>query len=126
MPAAEILAAAESIDKARMISHAYNKLLGVRVHFQVCVDSKDLFTSLSTQRSFIDRSIRSDVAYIRYEFQLGNVDKITWLPDSLNLDDDLTKLDSPLTDVLQLTLYIGLQLDLGDVAETKTAEKNFG
>ena len=91
------------------------------------MDSRDLFTSLSTQRNSIDRSIRSDVACIRYEFQVGSVDLITWVPGKLNLADVLTKPDSPLTDVLQLTLYTGrIQLDFQSVIETKSAEKNYG
>ena len=97
------------------------------IKLQTCVDSKDMFTSLSTQRNSIDRSIRSDVAFIRFEFQVGSVDKITWIPGKLNLADVLTKPDSPLTEALQLTLFPGkLQLDFDGQSKTKTSEKNYG
>lgn len=127
VPAAEILATSEAIDESKMIAHAYMELLNLNVPVHVCVDSKDLFTSLSTQRNSIDRSIRSDVACIRHEFQVGNVDEISWIPGKLNLADVLTKPDSPLTDMLQLTLFTGrLQVDYSEESETKSTENNYG
>lgn len=50
-PAAEILDAAKAIDEIKTTAHAHTKLLGVNVHIHLCVDSKDFFTSLSTQRN---------------------------------------------------------------------------
>lgn len=58
VPAGEILAAAEATDKSKTIAHTYTALHGIYVKIHLCVDSKDLFTSLSTQRNSIDRSIR--------------------------------------------------------------------
>ena len=66
VPAAEILASAEAIDEGKSIAHAYSELLGVEVKVHLCVDSKDLFTSLSSQRNYIDRSIRGDAASILF------------------------------------------------------------
>ena len=127
VPAAEILGTAEGIDEIKIIANVYRELLDVEIGTQICVDSKDLFTSLSTQRNSIDRSIRSDVACIRFEFQVGSINKITLLPGKLNLEDALTKRDSPLTEVLQLTLYTGrIQVDLDGNMETKSTKKNYG
>ena len=121
------LGTAEGIDEIKIIANVYRELLDVEIGTQICVDSKDLFTSLSTQRNSIDRSIRSDVACIRFEFQVGSINKITWLPGKLNLADALTKRDSPLTEVLQLTLYTGrIQVDLDGNMETKSTKKNYG
>ena len=127
VPAAEILAAGEAIDEAKSIAHAYRQLLGVKIGVQLCVDSKDLFRSMSSQRNSIDRSIRADVACIIFEFQVGGVDKITWIPGKINLADVLTKTNSPLTDSLQLTLFTGrLKIDFQKESETKFADKNYG
>lgn len=127
IPAAEILASGETIDEAKSIAHTYRELLNMDISVQLCVDSKDLFTSLSTQRNSIDRSIRADVACIRFEFQVGCVDKITWIPGKINLADVLTKTDSPLLEALQLTLFNGrLNIDFQQSAETKSAAKNYG
>lgn len=127
VPAAEILATTEAIDEVKMICNAYREILRIKIETQICVDSKDLFTSLSTQRNSIDRSMRNDVSCIRFKFQVGSLDKITWLPGKLNLADALTKQDSPLTEALRLTLYTGrLQLEFERNTETKTTEKNYG
>ena len=127
VPAAEILASSEAIDEAKGIAHAYSEILNIDVRVHLCVDSKNLFTSLSTQRNSVDRSIRGDVACIRFEFQVGNLDQITWIPGKTNLADALTKRDSPLTDALQLTLFSGLlNISYEECAETKSAEKNYG
>ena len=127
VPAAEIFAAGHGIDNGKAVAHAYSQILNMNIPVRLCVDSKDLFTSLSTQRNSIDRSIRGDVASIRYEFQVGNVRQISWIPGKLNLADVLTKKDSPLTDALQLTLFTGkLQIDLEGHTETKSADKNYG
>lgn len=72
---------------------------------QLCVDSKDIFTSLSSKLNSIDRSIQSDVAFIWFEIHVGPVDKIKWIPGRLNLADVLTKPDIPLTGLLRLALY---------------------
>ena len=105
VPAAEILASAEAIDEAKMISHAFSEIMNMNIGVHLCVDSKDLFTSLSTQRNSIDRSIRGDVASIRFEFQVGNVNKISWIPGKINLADPLTNKDSQLTDALLVFMY---------------------
>lgn len=127
VPAAEILAAGEGIDEGKVIAGAYSELLNMDIRVRLCVDSKDLFTSLSTQRNSIDRSIRGDVGCIRYEFQTHAVEKISWIPGKTNLADPLTKKDSSLTDTLQLTLFSGrLCIDFDSVSETKSSERNFG
>lgn len=48
--------------------------------------------------------IRGDVASRTFEFQRGNVEKITWIPGKVNLADALTKKYSTLTDVLELVI----------------------
>ena len=97
------------------------------IRVRLCVDSKDLFTSLSTQKNSIDSSITGDVECIRFELQTGTVEKISWIPGKVNLADPLTNKYSVLTAPLLLTLFTGrLSLDLFTVAATKYARKNFG
>lgn len=59
-----------------------------------CVESKALFTSLSTKRNSIERSSSSYVSFIRFKFRASAVDKIYWVPGNDNLADPLTKEDS--------------------------------
>ena len=127
VPAAEILAATEGIDERKTIAKAYSELMDMDIKMQLCVDSKDLFTTMSTQRNSIKRSIRGDFSSIPFEFQTGNVHKISWVPSNVNLADPLTKKNSQITDLLQLTMFTAqLCVDLDQVAETKSYEKSFG
>lgn len=100
IPAAEVFAAAEGLDDGKVVCNAYNELLNVNVKLRLCVDSKDFFSSLSTQKLSIHKSIRGYVSSIRYEFQTGAVDKISWIPGTTNIADPLTKKDSCLTNAL--------------------------
>lgn len=63
---------------------ALSLLLKIKVKLLVIEEFKDLYTSLSTRRNSIDRSIRADVNVIRFEYEVGNIDEMFWLPGSLN------------------------------------------
>lgn len=54
--AAEVLAAIDGIDKFRMLTRISSGLCGVQVPLIVALDSKNLFSSTSTQRQSIDRA----------------------------------------------------------------------
>lgn len=71
--AAEVLAAGDGIDEGQMLTRTLSSICGVDVRLIVALDSKDLFTSLSTQRQSIDKSIRADANVIRYAFERGYV-----------------------------------------------------
>ena len=127
VPAAEVIAAAEAIDDAKTVAATYSEVLSMDVRVKLCVDSKDLFTSLSTQRNSVDRSIRGDVASIRFEYQVGNVSDIIWIPGKTNLADALTKTDSPLTSALILTLFSGkLSIDYSESESKSSINRNYG
>lgn len=107
VPAAEILASSEGIDEGKIISGVYTESFNSKTALELLLDSKDLFASLSTQRLSVDRSIRGDVASIRFDFQTGSVQNISWIPGKINLADVLTKKNSALCDMLQLLLETG-------------------
>lgn len=99
------LAADEGIEDAKVIASAYSELMDMDIGVRLFADSKDLFTSLPTQKNSIDRSIRDGFGSIRYEFQSGAVEEISWIPRSTILVDPPTKKVSSLTDVRQLTIF---------------------
>lgn len=110
-----------------MIAGVHSEIFGMNVSLRIFVDSKDLFTPLSTQRLSIDRSIRGDVGFIRFEFQTGAVQSISWIPGKINLADVLTKKDSAISEMLHLCLLSGkLPIHYEDKGETKSTEKNLG
>lgn len=124
---AAILAATEFIDEGKLIAQAYLEIMAIYIKMRRCVDSNDLFTSLSTQLNFIYRYVFGNLRCIRFEFQSWAVEKISWVLGSVNLGVLLTKKDSSLTDLLQLRLFPGrLAVDFENVSETKSFEKNFG
>lgn len=62
--AAEILAAVEAIDEGKMLAKSPSMLFSTHVPLFIALDSKDLFTSLSTHRApFVD-SIYNDPSSI--------------------------------------------------------------
>lgn len=105
--AAETLSAGEAIDEGKLLAKTFEFLLNVQVPLWIAVDSKDLFTTLSTCRNSVDRSIRGDVSVIRYEFETGAVSKMIWIEGKTNLADPGTKPNSPLVSTLQLTMASG-------------------
>lgn len=127
MPATKILAASEGIDLAKEIAARYSDLLNMNIRVHLLVDSKDSFTTSSTKRNYIDRSSRGDVDAIPFEFVTGTVNKISWIPGQRNLADVFTKLDSPLTEFLELALFTSrLPIDLEKVKELKSSNKEYG
>lgn len=63
--AAEILAAGEAIDEGKLIAASFSDVYGVRIPLHVLFDSKDLFSSLSTQRRSVDQNVPPDVSAMR-------------------------------------------------------------
>lgn len=122
----EILAGAESIDEEKVLKTAMYTLLGMLLRLLVAVHSRDLFTSLSTKRNSIDKSIRANINSIRYEYENGNADEVIWIPGRVNLTDPGTKTDSLLPQALQLTMSSGkLALDLSE-SEARSADRPLG
>lgn len=74
--AAEILAAGEAIYEGKILAFALSLVLGVCIALHLIVESKDLFTSTSTKRNSIYKSIRGDVNCIRYELERYNVARV--------------------------------------------------
>jgi len=93
---AETFAAGIAIDEGKLLKYTYERILGVSVGLFVVVDSNDLWETISTCRTPTDKSIRSDVCLIRYEFETKSLSRLIWIPGSSNLTDPLTKPNSPL------------------------------
>lgn len=96
-----------------MLKSVLSILLAMRVKLAILVDSKGLYTSLSSRRNSIDKSILADVNFIRFDYEAGNVDTLCWLPVCVNLAGPGTKKNIPLCKALQLLMHTGqVPLDL--------------
>lgn len=70
---AQTIAAGAVIDEGKFFAASFLALLNVETKLQVCVDSKDLWDSLTTCHESTDKSVKANVSVIRYEFETKNV-----------------------------------------------------
>ena len=123
---AETIAAGVAIDEGKLLVMSLKLLLGIHVDLRVCVDSKDLWDTLTTCHEPTDKSVRADVNVIRYEFETHKVNFMSWIPGKLNMSDPLTKKDSPMNKSLQLMMFSGeLPVSYED-AKTRKSEQSTG
>lgn len=123
---AEVLAAGTGIDEGKVINEAYVKILDMQIGLNVFVDSKDLFSSLSTCRVPEDKSIRGGFALLRYNFETKRLRKLIWIPGSAILADPLTKPDSSLAQSVLLMLFDGTLPQNIDTFEIRESSAQLG
>lgn len=124
--AAETLAAGEETDVGKEIVVVYGDLFRATVNLVVTVDSKDLFSTLTSQRQSIHRSIRASIRVIRYEFETKYVHEVRWVPGKHNLADAGAKFDSSLNHSLLYMLSTGLLPFFFPTAEFCVSDCAFG
>ena len=90
---AEILAAALSADRAGLLAERLQHLFNLwpTLPLVLTVDSKGLFSNLSTTHEGSDYRLRPTVQRIRNSYESREIRTIQWIPGSLNLADGLTK-----------------------------------
>lgn len=91
------MAAGEAIDEGNILARKVSSINNAHIPLVISLDTRDLFTSLYTQRTSVDKCILCDVSVIRYEDERRNVAKFIWIPGKQNLADP-KRSDSPLTD----------------------------
>lgn len=67
--AAEILVGTEGIDGGKILKTLFSVTYRMNIPLHIVLDTKDISTSLSSQRNSIDESIRADVNIVRFEFE---------------------------------------------------------
>ena len=102
---AETIAAVIAIDEGKLLCRSIRSLINVEVKLRICVDSKDLWDSLTTCHEPTEKSIKADVNVIQYAYETRNISCMTWIPGKLNPADVLTEKDSPMVNTLQLMLF---------------------
>lgn len=104
---AEIIAAGEIINEGKMLATTASSLHSSRVSLLIALYSKDMFTSLSTQRNGMDKPIHEDKNYIWHAFECRNVLNSIWIRRKEHLADPGINRDIPLNDSLRLALFDG-------------------
>lgn len=72
---AELWAAGEAIDEGKILARALAAVHGTHIPLIMALNSKDIFTLLSTLRNSIDNFMRSDVNLIRYDFETKSISR---------------------------------------------------
>ena len=93
---AEILAAAESADRAALHYQSLQRLFmsSIRLPLTLLVDSAGLYSTISTLHECRDYRLRPTVARLRDSFESGEITMLQWVPGNCNLADALTKRNS--------------------------------
>lgn len=105
--AVEITTAFEGTELGKEVAACYRRLLNADFRVHLAVDSKDLSSTISTEPSSIDRSVRGDAGKARLTSATNNVCNMSWITGRYNLADVLKKNDSPLTGSIQVAPYTG-------------------
>lgn len=105
---AEIIAAAYGDDRGFDLKLSLLSLFPHRpVKYQLFIDSKALFETITTLHQTNDYRLRKTVAHIRASFESGELDIVHWLPGTENYADVLTKRNIPLSKRLSELLNTG-------------------
>ena len=90
---AEILAAAESADRASLIAHCIQDIFrsSTSLPLLLTVDSHGLYSTITTLHEGRDYRLRPTVSRLRDSFETGEIKVMQWIPGSQNLADALTK-----------------------------------
>lgn len=120
------MAAEEAIDVGKSFEHCYRTLRDLPMNLIISVDSKDLYSALSTQRLSTDKAMRGEIGIIRYEFEIGAISEHIWIPGKLNTVETRTKFDSTLVPAVHDLLQTGRFLFDFDTTESCISNKLLG
>jgi hypothetical protein len=110
---AEILACAEADDRLFALRSSFQELLSRTFESELLVDSKGLYSCISTLSNNKEYRLRRTVARIRESFDSGDLDILRWIRGVLNLADGQTKFNLASWELLHRTLSTGLlQVDV--------------
>ena len=110
--AAEIMSIAEAVDFGYAIRTAIEKIAGRALTFELNVDSRSLFETITTQHESKDFRLRQAVQSIRHAFERGEISTLRWIPGKKNPADALTKRNAATSPLLNEMVSTGrLYLD---------------
>ena len=90
---AEIIAAAESVDRSILLSFAIQRILDLEdpLPLILTIDSHGLYSTITTLHEGKDYRLRPTVSRIRDSFESGEITTVQLIAGSLNISDALTK-----------------------------------
>ena len=88
---AECIAAMTSVGCAIHTQAVYEGITGTRLPITLVVDALGLHKTFCTQATPRDYSMMADVHALRLDYDIGIIDKVSWVEGKLNPSDCLTK-----------------------------------
>ena len=89
--AAEIMAIAEAQEFGGALKIAVERVYGRAIPFELNVDSRSLFDSITTQHETKDFRLRQAVRSLRESYEAGELSTLRWIAGKFNPADALTK-----------------------------------
>lgn len=103
--AAEIQALVLGFDSAFLVKDLVEELLGRTIKLEALIDSKTVFNVIAKDGKTSEKRLQIDVLALRQSYDLGELDRIAWIPGKRNPADSLTKpvltTSSPLYQVMK-------------------------
>ena len=89
--AAEIQALVLGFDYAYVIQHLVEEIIGRTIKLEAMIDSKTVFNVVAKDGQTAEKRLQIDVLALRQSYDLGELDRIAWIPGHENPADSLTK-----------------------------------
>ena len=103
--AAEIQALTLGFDYAFIVKDLVDEILGRQLRIEAMIDSKTVFNVVAKEGKTTERRLQIDITALRQSYDLGELDRIAWIPGASNPADSLTKpvllTTSPLFDIMK-------------------------
>ena len=103
--AAEIQALVLGFDFAFLIKDLVDEILGTDMRIEALIDSKTVFNVVAKDGKTAERILQIDILAHRQSYDIGELDRIAWIPGNTNPADSFTKTilstTSPLFHIMQ-------------------------
>ena len=89
--AAEIQALVLGFDYAYVVKDLIEEILGRTIMLDAMVDSKTVFDVIAKDAKTTERRLQIDVIALRQSYDMGELNRLAWIPGIMNASDPLTK-----------------------------------
>ena len=89
--AAEVMALVLGYDVAFVVKDLVEEILGREIKLEVMIDSRTVFNVIAKDGQTVEKRLQIDVLALRQSYDVGELEKFSWIPGSANPADALTK-----------------------------------
>lgn len=89
--AAEVQALVLGFDYAFIVKDLIEEIIGRSIRLEALIDSKTVFNVIAKDGQTAERRLQIDVLALRQSYDIGELDRLAWIPGKDNPADPLTK-----------------------------------